>query len=51
MTTAQMLEQLETSLKRAEDGHKDVDLLVALRILYHILRQKLREEEEYGREF
>jgi hypothetical protein len=40
------LDQLQTSLLRTEEGKKDLDLLVALRIEYMILEYLLKHMEE-----
>lgn len=37
------LEDLEDALRRAETSYKDRDLLVALRAVYLLMREKVRE--------
>lgn len=40
---SELLDQLETSLYRAENGRKDIDLLVALRVLYKLIKDMLKQ--------
>ena len=40
------LDQLYKSLSRAEDSKKDIDLLIALRICFMLLEDKLKHWEE-----
>ena len=40
------LDQIEDCLVRAETSKKDLDLLVALRVLYLMCKDKVRETEE-----
>lgn len=52
MTRAELvkaLDQLETSLVRAEEGKKDVDLIVVLRIAHKIAKDKLKEIDKNGK--
>lgn len=46
---AQILDQLENSLIRAEKGQKDIDLIVALRVLYQMVREQMKEEDRHGK--
>ena len=46
---AEALDQLETSLVRAESGKKDVDLIVALRIVHKIAKDRLKEIDKNGK--
>ena len=46
---AEALDQLETSLVRAEEGKKDVDLIVALRIVHKIAKDRLKEIGKNGK--
>lgn len=41
---AQILDQLEDACARAEKAGKDEDLLIALRAVYILWREKIREE-------
>ena len=44
------LDQLEDCLLRAETAKKDIDLLVALRVLYRILLEKVKEgDSDHGK--
>ena len=36
------LDALENALQRAETSRKDIDLILVMRILYHILKYMLR---------
>lgn len=38
------VDQLETSLSRAEMYKKDIDLIVCLRLLYTIMKERLKED-------
>lgn len=38
------LDQLESSLVRAETSRKDVDLIVALRLLYQIMKEEVKND-------
>ena len=44
MTLAQMLDQVEDACKRAEREGKDRDLVIALRAIYLMLQEKVREK-------
>ena len=46
---AEAIDQLETSLVRAEEGKKDVDLIVVLRIVHKIAKERLKEIEQNGK--
>lgn len=37
------LDQLETSLARAEQGKKDIDLVILLRLAYELAKEKEKE--------
>lgn len=39
----EIYEQLLTSLKRTEDSKKDIDLLVALRAIYFLIEERVKE--------
>lgn len=39
-----ILDELENCLLRAETARKDIDLLVALRVLYKIIKEKINED-------
>ena len=41
-----ILDQLENSCRRAEEGKKDLDLLVALRALHALYEEVVRHGEE-----
>ena len=43
---ARYLDQLETSCVRAETGKKDVDLIVALRALYKLYEEAVKNGKE-----
>ena len=49
MTKTEMLDQIEDSLKRAEDGKKDIDLIVALRAIYILLLEDIKNGEKTDR--
>ena len=40
---AEWLDQIETSLTRAELGKKDIDIIVLLRLAYKIIQEKEKE--------
>lgn len=42
---AQILDQLENACARAEKAGKDKDLIVALRAIWMLWREKIREED------
>ena len=46
---AEALDKLETSLLRAEEGKKDVDLIVVLRIAHKMAKERLKEIEQNGK--
>ena len=48
VTKAQMLDDIEDSLLRAEKAQKDRDLIVALRAVYMILRDEIKKEGQNG---
>ena len=41
---AKIADQLETSLVRATEAKKDIDLIVVLRALYEMAKDKLKED-------
>ena len=42
------VDQLENSLLRAEKGRKDIDIIVCLRLLYTIMKERLKEDGSSG---
>ena len=40
-----LLDEVEVACVRAEKARKDVDLLVALRVLYKLLEERVKEDE------
>ncbi len=46
---AEMVDQLENSLVRAEGARKDIDLLILLRMAHKIAKERLKVEENDGR--
>lgn len=45
---AQILDQLEDACGRAEKAGKDKDLLVVLRAVWMLWKEKIKEEEKHG---
>lgn len=45
---AEWLDQMETSLVRAEEAKKDIDLILLLRMAHKRLKELLKEAEEDG---
>jgi len=45
---AEIVDQLENSLVRAEEARKDIDLIVLLRLAHKISKERLKEAEKDG---
>ena len=45
----EFLDQLEDSLIRAERGKKDLDLLIALRVLYSMMLDDVKKDDREAR--
>ena len=45
---AKIADQLETSLVRATEAKKDIDLIVVLRAAWDIAKERLKEKEKDG---
>ena len=46
---ARIADQLETSLVRATEAKKDIDLIVVLRAMLEMAKEKLKEDERNGK--